>query len=101
MTSSGKTASAHKKKRMKPAGANRLIVRKWGNSAGIRIPMNAMNAAKLKLDQEVDVYAEDGKIVIDPIVRKKYRLKDLLEALTPENSYDFCDADRPAGQEVW
>ncbi len=33
----------------------RATVKKWGNSASVRIPASVMDAAKLCLDQPVDV----------------------------------------------
>ena len=42
-------------------------VRKWGNSPAIRIPASVMAATGLRLDSRVDVRAEAGRIVIEPI----------------------------------
>ena len=43
-----------------------LIVRKWGNSAVVRIPA-VMRAAHLSVDQAVDMRAEDGRIIVEPL----------------------------------
>ena len=43
-----------------------LTVKKWGNSAAVRIPAAIMEAAHLKLDAAVDVREEDGRIIIEP-----------------------------------
>jgi antitoxin MazE len=45
----------------------RVIVKKWGNSAAVRIPAAIMEAASLRLDEAVDVREEGGRIVIDPV----------------------------------
>ena len=37
-------------------------VKKWGNSASIRIPSLIMDAAKLNLDDEVDIREEGGRV---------------------------------------
>ena len=42
-------------------------VKKWGNSPSVRIPAAVMAASGLRLDQAVDVRAEDGRVVIEPI----------------------------------
>ena len=42
-------------------------VRTWGNSRAIRIPASVMAAMGLRLDSRVDVRAEAGRIVIEPI----------------------------------
>ena len=45
----------------------KVLVKKWGNSASVRIPASVMAAAALSLDQAVDVREEAGRIVIEPI----------------------------------
>lgn len=56
-----------------------MTIKKWGNSLATRIPKAIVDSVGLQLDQEVDVEAVDGKIVITPIQTiKEYSLKDLL-----------------------
>ena len=38
----------------------RTVVKKWGNSASVRIPAAVMQAAHLDLDEAVDVCEESG-----------------------------------------
>ena len=42
----------------------RAVVKKWGNSASVRIPLAVLQAAHLDLDDPVDVREESGRIVI-------------------------------------
>ena len=49
-------------------------VKKWGNSAAVRIPASVMQALHLHLDALVDVREDEGRIVIEPIQRKTYDL---------------------------
>lgn len=42
-------------------------VRKWGNSPAVRIPAAVMAATGLRVDSRVDVRAEDGRIIIEPL----------------------------------
>ena len=51
-----------------------VIVKKWGNSAGIRIPSSVLAATGLKIDQAVDVREESGRVVIEPVMAKEYDL---------------------------
>ncbi len=44
-----------------------VSIRKWGNSPSVRIPASVMAAAKLRVDQKVDVYVENGHVIIEPI----------------------------------
>lgn len=57
------------------------MVKKWGNSASVRIPAAVMQAAHLDLDEAVDVREESGRIVIEPAERKEYDLAELLKRI--------------------
>lgn len=50
-------------------GVMRVQVKKWGNSASVRIPASIMAATAFHIDQEVDVREEDGRNFIDPLMR--------------------------------
>lgn len=77
----------------------RVIVKKWGNSASVRIPAAIMAAARLRLDEAVDVREEGGRIVIEPVHPKEYDLDQLLAAITPENRHVEADFGAPVGKE--
>jgi antitoxin MazE len=79
----------------------RAHVRKWGNSASIRIPASVMNGAALSLDQAVDIREEGGVIVIEPIRAPADELERLLDAMTPDTFHDDIDFGPPQGGEVW
>ncbi|SCY20715.1 antitoxin MazE [Nitrosospira sp. Nl5] len=78
----------------------RVIVKKWGNSASVRIPAGIMEAARLGLDDPVDIREEDGRIVIEPIRLNKYDLAQLLANITPENLHTAVDFGAPVGKEL-
>lgn len=78
-----------------------IIVKKWGNSAAVRIPAAILEAADVKLDQTVDVREEKGRIVIEPRRAKKYVLADLVQRITPDNQHEPVDLGPPIGQEIW
>ena len=48
----------------------RATVKKWGNSAAVRIPASVMQATRLDLDEVVDVREEAGHIVIESVRQK-------------------------------
>ena len=78
----------------------RAVVKKWGNSASVRIPASVMAAAGLRLDQAVEVREDNGRIVIEPVARDEYDLADLLAGITPENIHDEVDFGGPVGNEA-
>jgi antitoxin MazE len=80
-------------------GFMRAIVKKWGNSAAVRIPSGIMQAARLTLDEVVDVREQDGHIVIEPMRLGKVDLAQLLAGITPENLHGGVDFGDPVGKE--
>lgn len=78
-----------------------VIVKKWGNSAAVRIPAAVMAAAHVDLDQSVEVREEQGRIVIEPIRRKEYKLDELLGGITGKNLHQPIDTGAPVGKEIW
>lgn len=78
-----------------------IIVKKWGNSAAVRIPASVMAAAHVVLDQPVKVREEQGRIVIEPVRRKEYKLDELLGGITAKNQHKPVDTGAPVGKEVW
>ncbi|WP_447970504.1 AbrB/MazE/SpoVT family DNA-binding domain-containing protein [Nitrospira sp. M1] len=76
-------------------------VKKWGNSAAIRIPSHILEAASLHSESEVSITEENGRIVIEPIHSKKYDLKNLLKGITSKNQHRAVDFGKPQGEEAW
>ena len=79
----------------------KMVVKKWGNSAAVRIPTSVMAAASLDLDQAVDVREEGGRIIIEPIIAKPYELDALLDQMDPETFPEEVDFGPPQGRETW
>jgi antitoxin MazE len=45
----------------------RVTVKKWGNSAAVRLPASVVQATQLELDEVVEVREDRGRIVIEPV----------------------------------
>jgi antitoxin MazE len=75
----------------------RAAVKKWGNSASVRIPATVLKAANLRLDEPVDVREESGRIVIEPVRRKEYHVAELVKGITRENLHKEVDFGAPVG----
>ena len=78
-----------------------VTVKKWGNSASVRIPAPIMNAARLDIDATVDVREENGLIVIEPVKEPSYNLDALLARITPANLHDEVDFGPALGKEIF
>jgi antitoxin MazE len=77
-----------------------IVINKWGNSLGVRIPQPVANKLGFTAGTVVTMEVVDNKIVISP-VRKKYQLDELLAGITPESIEGEYDWGEPVGKEVW
>jgi antitoxin MazE len=78
----------------------RAVVKKWGNSASVRIPAGIMEAANLSLDTPVDVREEGGRIIIEAVKGREFDLDHLLAGITPENQHAEVNFGTLMGKEV-
>jgi antitoxin MazE len=77
------------------------IVAKWGNSLAIRIPQNLAKEIHLAEGAEIDLSIVDGNLVVKPIIRKRYSLDELVNAITLENLHGEVDSGAAVGNEFW
>ncbi len=77
------------------------VVKKWGNSAAVRIPAAVLDAAHVRLDQPVDVREEGGRIIIEPLQPAHYDLDALVAGITDDNRHELVETGKPAGREIW
>lgn len=72
-----------------------VTIKKWGNSASVRIPTAVMKSVNLRLNETVDVRDDGGRIVIEPVKPSPVELAQLLAGITPDNlhaEFDFGPA---------
>jgi antitoxin MazE len=79
----------------------RAVVKKWGNSASVRIPAAVMQAARLELNEAGDVREQSGRIVIEPVRPREYALGDLLKQITSKNLHEEVEFGPASGKEAW
>ena len=80
-------------------------VKKWGNSAAVRIPASVLEAAHVDLEQVVDMREEAGRIIIEPVrTRPRHTLEELVAQCHPKKrrsreEREWLDAP-PVGREA-
>ena len=79
----------------------KAAVKKWGNSAAVRIPAVVLAATRLEIDEEVDIREEAGRIVIEPVRQKVYNLDELVQGINRDNLHESVDFGVPEGKEIW
>ena len=75
------------------------VIRKWGNSLGIRIPSNIEKEISIVDGSHVDIDDIDGQIIIKP--KNKYDLKEMTKNIKKTNIHEEFDSSRPVGNEEW
>jgi antitoxin MazE len=58
-------------------------IAKWGNSLAVRIPQHLAKEINLAEGSQVQLVLIDGKLTIEPIIRRRYSLEELVEAIPP------------------
>lgn len=76
------------------------VIKKWGNSAAVRVPMSVMSEMGLGVDDPVDIRVEGGRIVIAPAAPVAPRLEDLLSRVTADNLHEEADFGDAVGREA-
>jgi len=79
----------------------RAQVKKWGDSAAVRIPASVMAVASLSINQWVEVREEGGRIIVEPLRAPLYDLAQLLEEMKPETFPEDVDFGPSVGREAW
>jgi len=75
----------------------RGVIKKWGNSAAVRLPSPMMKTLRLDLEDVIDIRIEQGTIVIEPVRTTEYVLNQLLGGIKPRNLHAEVDFG-PANQ---
>lgn len=73
-------------------------IQKWGNSLGLRIPMQIAKKLHLSPGSLVTLEIENGRLVIQA---PQYDLDSMLEAITSKNRHHLALDDNQAGREEW
>jgi antitoxin MazE len=77
------------------------IIRKWGNSLGVRIPKSYSVQAGITEGSAIEINIEGDKITIVPIQKDEKNLGELLSMVSEENIHYEIETDGPVGKEVW
>lgn len=77
-------------------------LQKWGNGTGVRLPKKVVQAAKIQINQPLEVSIQGNSIVLTPVVDKKYNALDsLLKGVTPEKISGELDWGEDVGVEKY
>jgi len=75
------------------------ILKKWGNSIGVRVPSSVLKQVRLTENQRVEISARNGTALIKPLRGRRYSPAELLAGITRKNRHKSIDLGHPAGIE--
>ncbi len=75
------------------------VMKKWGNSLGVRIPNLIVRELSLKDGSSVDITDKGKVIIIKPI--EKNKLSEMLSNITEQNIHKEIETGGPVGKEIW
>ncbi len=79
----------------------KTTIQLWGNSLAVRIPKSLAQETALGKGDEVNLRADDDRIIVERPQPKHYRLSDLLAGVTKTNRHTETDCELPVGREEW
>ena len=75
-----------------------ISLKKWGNSLGLRIPVDIVRTLNLHVDEKIQIEVINNKMIIT----KETGLEELLKDWPIEaKAKSYWDGIKPAGKEIW
>lgn len=75
-----------------------VALNRWGNSAGIRIPISVIKELNLSYGEKIDLKVENGRVILEPV--RNDALMQLLNQITPENLHGEISTGNEVGNEI-
>ena len=82
-----------------------IVIRKWGNSQGVRLPKHIMESCDLQIGDILEYEIKDRKLILQEQSQRKrrgkYKLEQLLEQIPDNFRKSECPWGMPIGKETW
>ena len=75
-------------------------IQRWGNSLAVRIPAAVAAALAVVEGTPIEVAARVGELIVRPVTRRKFKLKELLVNCKPSQLHGETDFGPDVGREV-
>lgn len=76
-----------------------IKISKWGNSQGIRLSKDDLNKAGFKVEETIDLYVEDNKIILEK-PKKELTLEELFANYDGDYHPEEWDTGESIGDEI-
>ncbi len=78
-----------------------VVLQKWGNSDGIRIPSSILKSLDIHTNDILNIVQDENKIIITKSNKNKISLKEEFEKYNGDNISKDFEWDEPIGEEIW
>lgn len=76
-------------------------IKKWGNSAVVRLPATMLSQLRLAVGSPIKITADGNRLIIEPSVTRRYSLEELLAEMPSEfPMVEGWDEMEPVGKEI-
>lgn len=69
----------------------RGVIRKWGNSAAIRLPSSMLKTLRVGVDDLMEMRVERNSLVLEPVRNQEYTLNQLVGGIKTANTHEEID----------
>ena len=76
-------------------------VQKWGSSQGLRLPKHTLEDARISVGDDVEVIAQEGKILIRKISKSKFDLAEMVSRMPHRYRVKEKSSGKPMDREEW
>lgn len=68
-----------------------IIIQKWGNSQGVRIPKKILDTVKWTEGEQIIIIVDNGKLIMEKAKEKRKNIKELFADY--QGNYEPIDVD--------
>ena len=78
-----------------------VILQKWGNADGIRIPSSLLKSLNIKTNDKLEIIQSDDKLIITKSNKNKISLEERFKNYNGEDLTKEFEWDNEEGREIW
>lgn len=77
-------------------------IQRWGNSQGIRLPKQLLDALHWELNEKITITPQDNRLILEPAHPKKHQtIAELFNGFDGQYNCSEIDWGQPVGKEIW
>ncbi len=79
-----------------------ITISKWGNSQGLRIPKEIIEAFNINIGDKVRIFIEKNRLILEPVKKKKiYNISELVNKIPNDYKKESEHFSTPMGKEIF